>query len=227
MPNLPAYYLPRPTAKWGAATIDALESLYRVAVEAGDGEEIEYNLNAPKWQFLCYVCDRKNIVAHGSGRADITLFEPRKADDVNSFGDRCAVYAATDGIWPIFFAVMDRDRYVKSLVNSCFRVVEAGGPSEPYYFFSINGDALPHSPWRVGMVYLLPGDGFELQPLLTSRGLKVEVAQCACLEPVKPLAKLRVTPEDFPFLGHIRPHDMASLRARAMADPDGFPWLEE
>jgi hypothetical protein len=99
--------------------------------------------------------------------------------------------------------------------------------SGAYYFFSINRDALPHNPWRDGTIYLLPRDSFEPQPVQTYRGAAVEVAQWASLAPVRPLAKLSVGPEDFPFLDQIRPHDPAVIRDRARADPDGFPWLDE
>ena len=87
---------------------------------------------------------------HGSANADIMEFEPRKSDDLVEFGNRRAVYAASDGIWPIYFAIVDRDNYVTSLVNACFRVVTPSGKSEPFYYFSVNGDALAHRPRRGG-----------------------------------------------------------------------------
>lgn len=225
--QLPAYYLAQPDADWGAETLASFERLYAEAVAPGNGAEIAYTLPAPKWQFLCYLCDHKGVVLHGSGSPNTIEFEPRQSNDVIAFGNRRAVYAASDGIWPLYFAIVDRERYVTSLVNSCFRIIEAAERSAPYYYFSINGDALPHAPWREGTIYLLPGDSFEQQPRQRSRGVEIELAQWASLTPVKPLAKLPVKPEDFPFLTQIRPHDPAALRARVLADPEGFPWLEE
>ena len=64
---------------------------------------------------------------HGSGSPDIQEFEPRQSNDLAEFGNRRAVYAASDGIWPIYFAVVNRDGPVTSLVNSCARVVGADG----------------------------------------------------------------------------------------------------
>ena len=203
--DLPTHFLPQPTADWGDETIASFEKLFAEAVERGAGEAIDYTLNAPKWQFLCYLCDHKNILLHGSGNADIAEFETRKSQDVNEFGNRQAVYAASDGIWPIYFAVMDRENYVTSLVNSCVRVIEEGEKRGPYYFFSINGDALPHQPWRNGTIYLLPADTFEKQPRAQYRGMEIDLAQWASLVPVRPLAKLAVAPEDFPFLAQILP----------------------
>ncbi len=83
--------------------------------------------------------DHKEIVLHGSGRSDIREFVPRQSSDATEFGNRRAVYAASDGIWPIYFAVVDRDGPVTSLMNACVRVVGADGSrSKRYYFFSIN-----------------------------------------------------------------------------------------
>ncbi|CAN5665069.1 hypothetical protein BH10CHL1_BH10CHL1_48670 [soil metagenome] len=225
---LPAYFLAQPVADWSAATIAAFEQLFTEAVEPGTGAEIDYTLPMPKWQFLCYLCDHKPIVLHGSGNLQIEEFEPRQSNDVYEFGNRRAVYAASDGIWPIYFAIVDRENYVTSLINSCFRMIETdmeSGP--PYYFFSINGDALPHNPWRNGMIYLLPRASFVQQARARYQGIEIDLAQWASSIPVKPLAKLAVQPEDFPFLPQILPHDPAVIRERASANPDGFPWMDE
>jgi hypothetical protein len=226
--EVPAYYLPRPAMDHGAVTVAAFEHLYAEAVAQGDGRVIDYALPVPRWQFLCYLADSKEIVLHGSGDPEITRFEPRKADDVDPFGDRSAVYAASDGIWPIFFAVTDKVRYNVSLVNACFRVAEAADdPSDPFYFFSITEAALRQHPWRQGMIYLLPRATFEQQPAKRRGDADVHIAQWASLVPVTPLAKIPVGPDDFPFLAEIRGHDDKALFARATADPEGFPWMDE
>ena len=67
---------------------------------------------------------------------------------------------------------------------------------------------------------------FEQQTIDDFRGFKIESTQVASLVPVRPLAKLATTPEDFPFLHQIRRHDPVLLRQRAQADPGGFPWLD-
>jgi hypothetical protein len=208
-------------------TVAAFEQQHRDAVAEGSGEVLNYPLATPKWQFLCYLCDHKEIVLHGSGRPDIREFEPRKSNDSVAFGNRRAVYAASDGIWPIYFAVMNRDGPVTSLVNSCLRFVEPDGSrSEPYYYFSINADALTSDTFRRGTIYLLPRQTFEQQALRPWQGREVESAQWASLVPVRPLARLPVEPDDFPFLTRLETHDPRVLRDRAARDPDGFPWLE-
>jgi hypothetical protein len=225
---LPSYFSPRPAGVLDSATIAAFERLFAETVEREAGALIDYTLAAPKWQFLCYLCDHKPVVLHGSGRSDIQEFEPRQTNDIEEFGNRRAVYAASDGIWPIYFAVMDRDRGVTAFLNSCARFVAAdGSTSGPYYFFSINADALPLRPWCSGTIYLLPRDTFEHQPPRPYRGATIDPAQWASLVPVRPLARLSVSPEDFPFLDQIHAHDPRVIRERAARDPDGFPWLDD
>ncbi|MEX0761303.1 MAG: hypothetical protein WD208_09065 [Dehalococcoidia bacterium] len=207
--------------------ITSFEHLFAERVLRAGGAGIDYTLPAPKWQFLNYMADTKEVVMHGSGDSTISEFQPRQSNDVDEFGDQRAVYAASDGIWATYFAIVDRDRFVRSLVNTCFRVVEPGGTSEPYYYFSVNRGALPHQPWRPGTVYVLPRKTFEPQPWQRSRGIEIESAQWRSFVPVKPLARIAVNPSDFPFLGQIRGHDPVAVRQRSMTDPDGFPWLDD
>lgn len=226
--RIPSYFLTRPPAVLDADTAGEFEALYAARITQGDGGLVPYALSAPRWQFLCWLADTKEVLLHGSGNGGIAEFEPRKSDDVDEFGNRSAVYAASDGLWPIFYAVMDRERHPMSLINGCFRVADgAGGLSEPFCFFSISRDALRHRPWRHGFVYVLPRETFERQPPLRAGGRDFHVAQWASLVPVKPLARITVGPEDFPFLRQIRGHDDATVWERAAAEPDGFPWLDE
>ena len=88
------------------ATLRDFEALYKRVLTSGG--EVDYGLAAPRWQFLCFLADNKEVLLHGSGNPAISRFEPRKSDDVSEFGDRKAVYAAGDGIWPIYFAILDR-----------------------------------------------------------------------------------------------------------------------
>jgi hypothetical protein len=226
--HLPGYYLPRPALQLDAATIAAYEALWTKIATAREPGELAYSLPTPRWQFLCYLADHKPVLLHGSGNPDVRIFEPRKADDILEFGNRAAVYAASDGIWPIYFAILDRGQYPMSLTNACIRLVAPTGESAgPFYYFSISQTALVQRPWRTGMIYILPRATFELQPPFASGGASVHVMQWASPAPVTPLAKLRVTPDDFPFLGHIRGHDDQVQQQRARANPDGFPWIDE
>ena len=228
MQPLPPYFLPRPALDLSAAQIAEFEHLYATAVAPGGGGEIDYTLAAPRWQFLCWLTDTKDVLLHGSGNPAIDEFEPRQSNDTEEFGNRKAVYAASDGLWAMYFALMDRDQHVHGLINAAFRRVEADGRrSAPYYFFAISGPQLPPAPWRNGMIYILPRATFEQQELQTRDELVAEIQQWASLAPVAPLARLAITPADFPFLAQIHRYDQAVLRERVRANPTGFPWLAE
>jgi len=221
--KLPTYLLRRPPFDLSDEIVTSFEELFAEQVLAADGESIDYPLPTPKWQFLNYLCESKEIVVHGSGNSAINEFEPRQSNDAVEFGNQQAVYAASDGIWASYYAILDRDRYVRSLVNTCQRIVDPDGEKKSYYYFSINEDALPHNPWRTGTIYILPRRTFERESAPEGR----ESAQWRSFSAVKPLAKISVRPEDFPFLGQIRGHDMPTVMRRSEKNPDGFPWLED
>ena len=217
----------RPQMPTDGATLAAFDALYDMAVAAGPGAPIDYRLAAPRWQFICHIADTRDVVLHGSGNAAITRFEPRQPQDTTEFGNRNAVYAASDGLWPMYFAILDRDRYRISLINGAGRPIEpAGTLGDPLYFFSIGEAELALAPWRRGTIYFLPRETFEQQPEGVIAGSRVVVAQWASPVPVSPLARIEVGPEDFPLLDRIRGHDWETMMVRARANPDGFPWLE-
>lgn len=226
--QLPDYYLPRPRLQLDAATVAAYEALWREITSAPKAGELSYSLPIARWQFLCYLADNKPILLHGSGNPNIPIFEPRQAMDIMAFGNRAAVYAASDGIWPIYYAILDRDQYPMMLNNACIRLsTPPGEPGEPFYFFSISQNALVHRPWRTGTIYILPRTTFEQETPGLSGNRLIHGMQWASRKPVTPLAKLSVAPADFPFLDQMRGHDDQLLRQRAHANPDGFPWIEE
>jgi hypothetical protein len=209
------------------AMIAAFEALWAEAARSG-GDWIDYRLDTPKWQFLCHLADSDDVVLHGSGDPDIKLFEPRQPNDSTVFGNQKAVYAASDGLWPMYFAILDRQRYPMFLINSSMRLLDArGGRGDPFYFFSISDHALKQRPFRQGTIYILPRRSFMQQPRETHQGQSIEMAQWASLEAVQPLAKLAIGPEDFPLLDQLRGHDDAATMARIKADPDGFPWVRD
>lgn len=221
---LPDYWLTRPSVEFDERIATAFDELLNTTLSIGGCPTIPYTLPWPKWQFLCHVADHHNIALHGSGDPNIALFEPRQSNDLNEFGNQKAVYAASDGLWAMFFAIVDRDR-VKSTINACVRLAdETGEFLGPYYVFSISQSALPNQPWRTGTVYLLPRNTFTLQPSIAFGSFQVHIAQLASFVPVQPVAKLAVTPADFPFLRQIRGHDDQRLQEYVTALQTGTPW---
>ena len=221
---LPDYWLPRPSVTFDREAQQAFDALYQTALGSPGCQTIPYTLPWPKWQFLCYLADQHDVALHGSGNADIDVFEPRQSNDVNEFGSQKAVYAAADGIWPMFFAIVDRAQ-VPSVANACIRLAdETGTIHGPFYVFSVSAAALPTQPWHTGTVYLLPRISFRTQPAIAFGSNQVHIAQLASLVPVQPIAKITVTPADFPFLPQIRGHDDERLQEYAAAMQTGAPW---
>jgi len=224
---LPDYWLTRPSVDFDESAQIAFDELLNTSISIGGTPTIQFALPWQKWQFLCHVADHHDIALHGSGEPSITLFEPRQSNDLNEFGNQKAVYAASDGIWAMFFAIVDRSQ-VGSVTNACVRLAdETGAIHGPYYVFSISQSSLPSQPWRTGTVYLLPRGTFTAQPSIAFGSNEVHIAQLASLEPVQPLAKLTVTPEEFPFLSQIRGHDDERLQEYATALQTGAPWPQD
>ncbi|WP_029138062.1 cupredoxin domain-containing protein [Nakamurella lactea] len=224
--ELPSYWLRRPNSPRHLPSEEAMDRLLDRILASPGGGPIDYQLDVPKWRFLQHAVDREGLVLHGSSDPALTMLEPRQPSDPLEFSDRNAVFAAADGIWPLYFAVVDRARHRMRLLNAAIRVLSPAGPSDPYYLFSISAGALAQRPWRTGTVYLLPGETFEPQPPIDAGGRRVQVLQSASPAPVRPIAALSVDPTDFPFLHQIRGHDDEVLGARIAADPTGFPWLQ-
>jgi hypothetical protein len=172
-----------------------------------------------------YLVSRHPVLLHGSDNGEIEEFEPRRRGfDTNPHGNIMGVYATNDGIWPIFFAILDHSVYRGMMNNGVW--YETGesqevdfpaddcspttlGEARKWYWFSLNQEMLPKRPWREGTIYVLPRDTFE-QLRFTSGTL---VAEWASREPVRPLAKIRVQPEDFPFLDRVHGHDDSEMIA--------------
>ena len=217
------YLLPQPPFDLTPEKQSAFETLF---ASTPLGSFVEYRLPYPKWQFLSSICKSRNLVMHGSQYTDIGIIEPRKAIDIKAFSNHEAIYATTDGIWVIFFAIVDRRNFGPlSLFNTCLDIrVSPEQTLGPLYFFSVTHSALPQKPWCDGVVYILPRENFEQEPAQTIYGSEIIFPHWIGSKPTKPLAKLRVQAQDFPFLYEIHGHDDETLTQLALADPNGFPW---
>jgi hypothetical protein len=224
---LPDYWLPRPVLPEERAYREDFNRLWMDILAKGENTWIEYNLPAPKWSFLSHLADHHGLALHGSGNPDITLFEPRQPVDLGEFGNQKAVFAAGDGIWAMFYAIVDRNRYKMSINNACIRLVDPAQQTlDSYYLFSVSRDALVNRPWRTGTVYILPRETFIVQPPFMFGEFEILIPQLASPVPVAPLARLLVEPDDFPFLNQIRGHDHSRLQEYADAMQTGGPWPE-
>ena len=165
------------------------------------GGVIDYRSDAPRWEFLWWCAEERGLLVHGAGRADIDEFTPRSQTDWYS-RRTTAVFAASDGIWPMFFAIVDRKRYRGSLRNGCVRFGVGALASEKRYWFSLNATARGGRYWTPGTMYLLPRDNFRPTPPL----LGMQPQEWSNPNPVAPLARLHIEPNDFPFLDDVGVH---------------------
>jgi hypothetical protein len=228
---LPDYWIERPPMSLDASTQSAVEESLSAMRAPGPNRPLDVNGlvrdhgDVTPWKFLCGVAEGHRIAFHGTGDPNIESFEPRHPIDYAPFGDQKAVFATSDPIWAMFYAIVDRDRYDITLNNGCIILLDAKD-LDPHYYFSISRDALPQRPWRTGYVYLLPAEGFMEQPSGPYAGHVARVPQLASPVPVTPLARFQVSPGDFPFLAHIRGHDDERLAEYAQAVMAAAPWPE-
>lgn len=206
-----------------AATQKAFDEILDNAIAQGECPLLDYSLAAPKWQFLNYAVAHRNLALHGSGNPAIERFEPRQPIDLTEFGNQNAVYAAADGIWAMFYAILDRDNFSLTMANACIQIVAGESISQSLYHFSISRSELAKKPWRNGTVYLLLRETFVEQPAVPFDSVQVKIPQLASLVAVSPLARIQVAPSDFPFLEQVRGHDDARLHEYMIAMQTGAP----
>jgi len=96
--HLLEYYLPRPDFNLTLEKKQAFDELFHSTPEA---ELVDYQLPFPKWQYLTYLCETRDLVLHGSQVKGIDVVAPRLAQDVRAFSNQRAIYATADGIWVI------------------------------------------------------------------------------------------------------------------------------
>lgn len=205
----PPDYTVVPERPIDAETLQAFEALYARDVAPGDGRVIEYDLPQPRSAFLDWLCSDKKLLAHGSNRHDIAVFAPRRQTLARLQQQTdSAVSACSDGLWAMAYAVLERARLSGAFHNAIIPYAGASGRGRLYHF-SVARESLAQSPppFIDGSVYVLSREGFSR--LSGPPPLHLE---WACPSEVRPLARLRVTPNDFPLLGSIRGHDDRAAR---------------
>jgi hypothetical protein len=224
---LPDYWIERPPSRAGRATEAAVDAFLELA-DANRGRRLldvdallRETPRLVRWQFLCSLAARRRIAFHGTGDPRIERFEPREPVDFAPFGRQRAVFATSDPIWAMFYAIVDRRRHELTLNNGCLVLEETG---DAYYYFSVSRRALSLRPWRTGHVYFLPADTFVEQPGAVYAGRPARVPQLASPVAVTPFAHLRVAPRSFPFLERIGGHDDERLAEYAQAVMAAAPW---
>jgi hypothetical protein len=185
--------------RFDAAVVDRL-SHASDRVLAGDASAVDV-VPVPRVEFLRWLAEERGVLFHGSSRDDLAALEPiRLSRDTTEFGDRQAVYATSDPVWAIYFATLRRGTPFSTRNGSLGRARSTLYPR--WYFFSARTpDGRPR--FGRGSLYVLPRDGFVLQPPL---GGAIDTAQWASTNAVQPLVRIDVGPEDFPFREHVVTH---------------------
>ncbi|HWG84757.1 MAG TPA: hypothetical protein VNT60_04675 [Deinococcales bacterium] len=173
---------------------------------AAGGGVLDYDLPYPKHEFFWWLTECEGLLLHGTSNGGIDVFEPRAQGDAF---DRpvTAVFASSDPVWPTWFATIDW-RVVRLTSNDCL-VTRAGR----LYRFAVDRAAFEQGAFSDGWIYLLERDGFART--LTPNGRETE--EWTCPQPVRPLARLALTPDDFPFLSAAGPVDYHGTPTREWA----------
>ena len=181
-------------------------------VLGGDGRTLTYDLPYPKHEFLRYLAAQEMFIFHGSAKADIEEFSTRRTSmelkDKSGRGNVQGIYGTHDGLWPLFFALVNRSKISGSIRNGVQFYQNDVGDEVGVYHFSINQDWLDKEPWQNGTLYVLPRKTFRQMPLAPGGPLSNEWVSEV---PVKPLVRIPVAPEDFPFLAQVGGHDDSEL----------------
>jgi hypothetical protein len=194
-------YLAAPDIDWTPEKLAAFDRLYARLCQQGPEKHFDYQAPYPKYEFFCYLVEHRQALLHGSNKPDIAIFEPRPQTDYVGRSIK-AVFATPDGIWPIYFAIIDRANYRGSLRNACSWKVDENGQRRKVYYFSINAEMLAKDPWIQGTIYVLPRTTFE--QVRDFEGGQLE--EWISLLPVTPLGKILVAPQEFPYLDQVEGH---------------------
>lgn len=210
VPPAPHACLRAPAMELEGSKGQAFATLLKAILQRRDGDWIDYTLSFSKHEFLRYVSDQQVVLFHGSNNPDIRELKPiRKSHeprDDSGRGNLQAVYATADGLLSAFFAIVDRDKITGSIRSGLSYYNNKAGERMAIYHLSINRESFDKRPWCTGTLYLLPRDAFFQ---LMSAG-HAPSSEWASLVDVKPIARLSMEPEEFPFLHQIGTHEDSS-----------------
>jgi hypothetical protein len=152
--------------------------------------------------YLRWLAVHRQVLFRGSQRDRISELRPdRESGDSTSFGSQRAVFATDDAVWAIWFALLARGRGFRSTRNGVWSI--RGDYQKRQYFFSVNSDQQDAELLTDGWLYVLPRAGFTAEPAVA--GL-LQSGQWVNPNPVRPIARIPVTPTDFPFTSVIGRH---------------------
>jgi hypothetical protein len=176
---------------------------------------------AATWPFLTYLCDHLGFLAHGSNQGDLEELVPIAVErgDLTDFGNATQVFATPDALWAGWFALLNPQMtFGPGTANSCTRTRGANGRVAKEYWFAVSHENLLHDrPLTPGTVYLLRSTSF------TDRNGE----EWGSPRAVTPIAKVAVTPTDWPYAHAILGYDRRRLDTLLKRSSEGFPWFDD
>jgi hypothetical protein len=193
-------FLWAPVISLNAHAISQFDRLAASQFQSVPAAIINYTLPHPKYFFLKYLLG-KGYLLQGTKSSSIDILEPEEQIDWTRNSIR-AVFAARDVFWPMHFALLNRSALTGSLRNGCVLVERLPFQEERFYFFSVSQQNLVSDTWSDGFIYILPGASFH--PTTTGQ---IRFDEWASEQAVPVIAKLPVSPTDFPFLYQVSRHE--------------------
>jgi hypothetical protein len=188
------------------------QRLLNELLESPDGDWLELGADRPRWRFVEWLTRQDAVIFHGSPEPGIDAFVPVRSSievmDHAGKGNLAAVYGTPSGLWALWFAVLDRPRLRGTIRNGVQRWTDREGRPLDLYFFSVDHSHVGDDIWRAGTLYLLPRDSFRASPFFPGGP---DSNEWASPEEVRPLKRLAVAPEDFPFRDRVGGHDDSEL----------------
>lgn len=160
-----------------------------------EGQLIPKELPFPKYRFLQYISLHGDFIFHGSNNSDIDIFEPREQTLFNGKKTK-AVFASSDPIWAMFYAVFDRSKLVGSFRNGCLVY-----KNKKYHYYSLNKSTMEKNPWTSGKLYILPKKVFK-----PADNGNIHFDEWISHDFVKPINHLAVHSDDFYFINRVSTH---------------------
>ena len=163
--------------------------------DAGGGRT-DQGGGASLWEFLTWLTAHQPVLLHGSNRAGLrTLRADRSGlNSLHAGGDRVGIFATTDAMLAIFYAILDTRRSLNRSSNS--NRLETTRPAERRRVLATDFPSLADRPFCSGTVYVVPRDGFVLEQEWAHPG------------PLTVRAAFPVEPHDLPILDHVRGLDV-------------------
>ena len=111
----------------------------------------------PAHELLTHLVMQHGLLLHGTNNTELDVLLPRPARDFGTHVE--VVVAADDGIWPLFYAVVARQR-VEGVFTACMHLGRLPQRRRFYVFRVFGADPHEEATWTHGAVYAVQRAGF-------------------------------------------------------------------